>query len=478
MPWYKDHKWAVMGAVALGTFMGPLNSSVTNLALPYITDYFQSDINTVSWVMMSYLLVSSSLMLTYGRVGDLYGHRIVYLWGFIIFTVASVLSGLAGSIIQLIVYRGLQAVGAGMMMATVAAILTATFPAKERGKALGLNSMIVGLGLAAGPVLGGILVAAFGWRAVFLVNLPIGLVGILWAWKVLPVTTRRNPQRFDSAGAFTLFIALASLLLALSKGKEWGWSTGTIRGLFGLFVVAFIVFILIELKRESPMVDLNLFRNRLFSAANTSTLLNYIAQYSLVFLLPFYLERVRHLPPEQMGLLLTSFPVFYLLAAPFAGTLSDRFGSRPLTSIGMALTAGGLWGLSLLQADTALLQIGWRLALVGIGTGVFQSPNNSAIMSCVPPQRLGLASSMLASTRNIGMVLGVAISSTIFTNRVPGYLHQARAAGMPGSETVAFVGGLHDAYLVAALAAAVGIITSLIRGHRQVELHDGQSQPG
>ncbi len=455
-----DRKWMVLISLFLGTYIGPLNSSVTNIALPYIASYFDTTISNAGWVTMSFLLVATSLMLAYGRAGDIYGHRPVYLTGFIILIVASGLSGMAAALWQLVIFRGIQAVGAGMMMATVSAIVTETFPAAERGKALGLSSMTVAMGLATGPIIGGMLVAACGWRSVFLVNIPIGLIGFLWSWYSLPATSARKIQVFDTAGAITLFFALTSLLLFLSKGKQWGWTSGTGGLLLLSFLLMFSLFIIAERKSKAPMVDLNLFRDRLFSAANTSTFLNYIAQYSLVFLLPFYLERVRHMAPRDMGLLLTSFPLFYLIAAPISGAISDKVGTRIPAGLGMALTAAGLWGLSLLTPDTSFAYIALQLALIGIGTGTFQSPNNSAIMGCVPRSRLGLASSMLAGNRNLGMVMGVAISSAVFSSRYANFL----GGGQDKGDAVAFVWAVNSAFMVAALAATAGIITSLVAG--------------
>jgi len=462
----ENYKWWALAAIALGTFMGPLDGSIVNIALPSISSYFHAPLPLVEWVVMSYLLIISSLLLTYGRLGDMYGHKPVYLAGFVIFTLGSALCGFAPAIGFLIGARVLQAVGAGMMMAIGPAIVTSIFPPHLRGRALGLNGSVVASALAFGPTIGGFLLGQFGWRAIFFVNLPIGVIGTIWAARVLRRDRRLSRQRFDIPGAVTLFAGLMSLLLALSHGEEWGWRSPAIIISLVLAVVFLALFIRLELTGAEPMMDLRLFRIRLFAAANATSLLNFMAQFSITFLMPFYLEQVRRLDPAHAGLVLSAPPFLILFVAPLSGTLSDRIGSRLLSSLGMAITAAGMFWLSRVDVQTPYPIIIAGMFVFGLGTGLFQAPNNSAIMGSVPRNRLGVGSGTLASMRNIGMVLGIALSGAVFSGRLP--LHSAllRAQGYRGEALAAhaFVGALNDAYLVGAALAALGVITSLVRG--------------
>ncbi|MBE3584248.1 MAG: MFS transporter [Limnochordaceae bacterium] len=537
----RTQRWVILTALGIGTIMGPLDGSVVNIALPQIRLSFQVSLASVEWVSMIYLLVISSLLLTYGRVGDLYGHRPVYLAGFTVFTAGSLLCSLAPTLPSLLLFRAIQAIGAGMLMASGPAILTDVFPPLERGQALGINAMVVAVGLAAGPIVGGYLVDHLGWRSIFYVNLPIGLVGTWWAARVLPPvrpnpatptlssalptpavalepaqvssdgpggTTASEPSdglsatarpgigsavTFDPGGAISISVALGALLLAISYGGSWGWTSVPVLALFAGGVALLATFISIERRHPAALVDLDLFRNRLFSAANLSSLLNYLTQFIVTFLMPFYLQDLLGLSPSRAGELLIAYPLTVMLVAPFAGWLSDRLGSLHLAAAGMGVMAVAIFFLSQLNAAAAAGDIVWRLALFGLGTGLFQSPNNSAIMGSVPRPRLGQASGMLATMRNVGMVLGIAVSGATFSSRQAFHFRQLVLAGAhsagsaaaqhlgsgpaslatgPGSQIArqAFVLALHDTFLVAALLATLGMLTSLIRGQG----HPGQ----
>ncbi len=460
------YKWRVLATLAVGTFMAPLDGSVVNIVLPQISGYFHSDLASVEWVIMSYLVVISSLLLIYGRLGDMIGHKTVYVTGFVVFTLASALCGAAPTLLALIAFRVLQALGAGMMMAIGPAIIAATFPPNERGKALGLIGSTVASALAFGPTIGGVLSDYFGWRSVFYINLPIGLVAITATSLIIRKSVETKRQRFDFAGAGAIFFGQLALLLAFSHGQSWGWGSPTVVRLFCAAALLIAGFIFVEKRVPDPMVDLTLFNNKLFSMANLTALLNFMAQFSVVFLMPFYFEKVRHLDPSSAGVLLSASPLVILFVAPVSGYLSDRIGSRLLSSLGMGMIAMSLFLLSRLGVDTSLTQITLFLILMGLGVGLFQSPNNNAIMSSVPRHRLGIASGMLASMRNIGMVMGVATSGAIFQTTLPIHTAYFRAHGLTGSalEAAAFVGALKNSYWVAVALAVTGVFTSLSRG--------------
>lgn len=461
----KGTRW-ILATAAVGTFMAALDSSVVNLILPNLGAYFRTSLSTIEWTVMSYLLVISSLLLAYGRLGDLYGHKKIYLLGYGVFTAGSLLCGFAPTVLMLIIFRGVQAVGAGMLMAMGPAIVTDAVSPESRGKALSVSAVAVAVAATVGPVLGGFLADAFGWRSVFLINIPIGIAGLWLAARTIPVHRVEKAQSFDFIGAAMTFVALIAILLPLSLVEEFGWGNPWIVGslLFGLALAA--VFVLYEGRTAYPMFEMDLFRNRLFAMSNLAALLNYMAQFSIILLIPFYLQQLRGLSPEHAGLLYLPMPLMTMVVAPISGVLSDRMDSRYISSAGMAIIACGMWQLSNLKADSPFLLLIIGLVTIGLGSGLFQTPNNSAIMGSVPGTKRGIASGMLATMRNIGMVLGVAISGAIFTSHKDLLLKALHVKGLSGGalQQAAFVGALHLAYTVGALLAILGVIASLVRG--------------
>jgi EmrB/QacA subfamily drug resistance transporter len=456
----------ILAAVAVGTFMAALDSSVVNIALPSISSYFDAPLYIIEWVIMSYLLVISSLLLTYGRLGDMYGHKNIYIAGFIVFTAGSLLCGVAPTIALLIVFRAVQALGAGMLMSMGPAIVTDVTPAHKRGKALGITAIAVSVALTTGPVLGGFLTTNFGWQSIFYINLPIGIIGTLLAFRIIPDDSKREDIKFDIAGAAVVFLALMSLLVPLSYTEKYGWGNPYIMTALVSGALLLVLFVYIEKKTEHPMMDLGLFRSRLFTMSNISALINYMAQFSVTLLMPFYLQQVRGLPPSEAGFMLIPMPVTTMIVAPISGALSDRFDSRYISSTGMGLIAAGIFLLSRLSYGSPTSYIIMCLIITGLGSGLFQTPNNSAIMGSVPGNRRGIASGMLATMRNMGMVLGVAVSGALFSSRL-GYLESMMASrGITGLELTAgsFMGALSFTFTVAALLAAAAVLTSLAKG--------------
>jgi len=443
----------------LGSIMGPIDASIVNVVLPTITQAFSVSIATAQWVPMIYLLTISSLLLFYGRLGDILGYKRIYLAGLAGFIMASGLCGLAPGVQWLIAFRAIQGLAAGMMMAVPYAIITASFPAAERGKALGINAISISAGLAIGPTLGGVITALVGWRFVFLINLPIGIAGLVWGRRVIP-EQKRQPGTIDLPGVATAFIALLSLLLFVNRIQRVG-----LRGVTGIMalvaVVAGISFVLIERRVTHPLLNLSLFRNLTFSFANLSALLNFMSQYVLVFLTPFYLQRVLHYAPNNVGLIMTSFPLAVMVIAFFSGSLSDRIGTRPLACLGAGICALALYLMSNLPVSASSGDVVWRLALFGLGTGIFQSPNNSAVMGSAPRVHFGTASGILATMRNVGMVLGIATGGAVLYAVAPFDILQK--ATLESSEAAAFLAGLRYAYLAGAILTGVAAATSLVR---------------
>ncbi|MEA4845876.1 MAG: MFS transporter [Clostridiaceae bacterium] len=447
----------VVLAVVVGTFMSALDSSVVNIALPSISSYFDAPLYIIEWVVMAYLLVISSLLLTYGRLGDMYGHKNIYIMGFIIFTAGSLLCGMASSIDLLIAYRGIQALGAGMLMAMGPAIVTEVTPANKRGRALGTTAVAVSVALATGPVLGGFLTFNFGWQSIFYINIPIGIFGTFWAYKIIPPPLRREVQSFDAAGAAVVFLSLISLLVPLSYTEKYGWRNPYILASLAAGILMLFLFVYIERRVKNPMMDLDLFKVRLFTMSNISALINYMAQFFVTLLMPFYLQQLRGLSPSEAGFMIIPMPVTTTIIAPISGALSDRFDSRYISSAGMGFVSLGIFLLSRLRIDSPDSFIMISLIVTGLGIGLFQAPNNSAIMGCVPGNRRGIASSMLATMRNMGMVMGVAVSGALFSSRLK-YLE----AYEPWVES--FTGALSFTYTVASVLAAAAVLTSMMKG--------------
>jgi EmrB/QacA subfamily drug resistance transporter len=447
-----DRKWLVFIAIGTGSFMVALDGSVVNAILPVLRETFNSNVATIEWVVTIYLLVLSGLLLSFGRLGDLRGHRSLYILGFVAFVASSALCGLAWSAGMLIFFRGLQAIGGALLASNSPAIVTGNFPAEQRGRAFGLVSMMTYLGLTVGPSLGGWLTHAFGWRTVFYINVPVGLLALTLSLVFIPKDSpSESERRFDLPGALVFLAALTLLLLGLNKGAEWGWSSSSVLGLLAGALIFMAVFILIERRSPHPMLDLNLFRIPLFSTSTLGAVLNYICLFSITFLMPFYLIQGRGLNPAQAGLLLTVQPVMMAIAAPVSGAFSDRIGSRLPGMIGMGVLAAGLLLLSRLDADSGLWLAVLGLAVAGTGTGMFISPNTSALMGAAPRERQGIASGVLATARNFGMVLGIGLAAAIFTT------HLAL------NTTGAFYAGIDRGFLVAAGIAVLAVVVSAVK---------------
>ena len=445
----------VVAALGVAAFMAALGNSIVNAILPVIADSFGTDVSAVQWVVTVFLLVQSGLLLTFGRLGDLYGHKHVYLAGLVVLIVGSALCGVMPTTATLVAARVLQGVGASMAIASSPAILTQVFPPEQRGKALGIQATLVYLGLATGAPLGGWLTDLFGWRSVFYVNVPIGVLALVLGLRALQAdrpSERREP--FDLTGAAVYVFGLTALLLALNRGHAWGWTSVPILGSLALGVLLLAAFAAIERRVPSPMLDLGLFARRSFTAPVISALLNYGASIATTFLLPFALIQGRGLSPSQAGLVLTCQPIVMALTASFSGTLSDRVGSRVPATLGMVVLAVGLFVLSRLGVEAPAWSIAATLALVGLGVGLFTSPNNSALMGAVPAQRRGVASGVLSTARTLGMLLGIGLAGAVYATTL---------SVSSSQDPDAIVRAANVGLLVASGLALVGAFTSAIR---------------
>ncbi|HEX3016068.1 MAG TPA: MFS transporter [Desulfobacteria bacterium] len=454
-----SYRWFILANVSVGTFMSTLDASIVNVALPTIAAKMQTSLATLQWVITAYLLAISSLLPVFGRIADLIGRKRVYSMGFVVFTLGSVLCAFSQNIWFLVGMRVLQAFGASMLMSNSSAIVTSTFDPKERGRALGMIGSVVALGSLAGPALGGILIGLTGdWRWIFFINLPIGIIGYIAAWFILPSDkpTRGN-ESFDFGGATFFTLGMISLLLAVNNGEDWGWSSLPIIIGFILGVVLLALFFFTELKVKHPMIHLSLFRNRPFLIGNLSGLLQFTSMFGNNMLLPFYLQHVLNLGPTYVGLLMTSFPVVMAITAPISGLASDRIGPVALTTGGLVCSALGMFYLAHVGADTSPWLVLPGPLLMGLGSGLFNSPNNSSVMSSVPRNKLGVAGGINALVRNVGMVVGIAYSVSLF-EALGGVNNPAK-----GQQVATFISAYHTVMLTSMVIALIAAVISLNR---------------
>jgi EmrB/QacA subfamily drug resistance transporter len=452
-----SRKWYVMAAVAMSVFLATIDGSIVNVALPTLVRELNTDFPTVQWVVLAYLLTQATLLLSIGRLGDMIGKKRIYVAGFVVFTAGSVLCGLAPTVGWLIGFRILQAVGAAMMLALGVAIVTEAFPQQERGRALGIIGASVSVGVVVGPTLGGLLIDALSWHWIFFVNLPVGIVGTMMALRFVPEFRPGGRQKFDYVGALTLFISLLALMLGLTVGQQVGFLDPRIVVLFGVWAIFLPLFIFIELRVEQPMIDLRIFRNALLSVNLVTGFITFVAVAGVFILIPFYLENVLGYSTSRVGLLLAVVPIALGVTAPISGALSDKFGTRPITVIGLTSLVIGYGMMSTLSAETTTLGYILRLLPIGIGMGVFQSPNNSAIMGSARREQLGIVSGLLSITRTLGQVTGVAVSGAVWAALVAFYAGEALGGDTTTAALGAQVSGLQTTFLLWSGLVAIGL---------------------
>lgn len=448
-------KWYVMAAVAMGIFLATIDSSIVNIALPTLVRELNTDFATIQWVVLVYLLTIATLILSFGKLGDIIGKKTVYATGFVVFTLGSILCGLSATVSWLIFFRVVQAIGATMILALGMAIVTEAFPPRERGMALGISGSIVSVGIVLGPTLGGLIIDAWSWNWIFFVNIPVGIIGILMVLRFIPDIKPIGEQSFDLLGALALFISVLSFLLALTFGQGIGFINIRVLALFSLWALFLVLFVLIELRIEQPMIDLRLFKNKIFSISLITGFLTFFTISGTIILIPFYLENVLGYNTRQIGLLLAVVPIAMGIVAPIAGSLSDRFGSRPMAVIGLSILLVGYYGLSKLHIQTSTSEYLLRFLPIGLGMGIFSSPNNSTIMGIASRDRLGIVSGMLAVNRTLGQSTGIAVLGAIWASRVIAYSGLFVEGGATNAEPVYQVAGLGDTFTVAVVVILI-----------------------
>ena len=447
-------KEVVLLVATMASFLFPFMGSSVNIALPSIGKELSLDAITLSWIATAYILASATLLVPFGRIADIYGRKRIFTYGIFIFTVASLLSGIASSAAMLISFRVLQGIGSAMITGTGVAMLISVYPADETGKALGINVAATYAGLSLGPVLGGVLTQHFGWRSIFLINVPLGLVVIaVTLWKLKGDWAEARGEKFDFAGSIIYCLALVALVYGFTLLPAMLGVWLIVAGVIGLSA-----FVRWEMKTRSPVLDINLFRNsRVFAFSNLAALINYSATFAVAFLISLYLQYIKGFHPQGAGLILVAMPAVQAIFSPLAGRLSDRIEPRVLASAGMALTTAGLVLFIFLNGETPLEFIIVSLLLIGFGFALFSSPNTNAVMSSAPKRAYGVASATLATMRQVGMVLSMTIAMLMFA------LYIGRVQITPEHYPF-FLESMKTSFIIFAVLCFGGIFASLARG--------------
>ncbi|HUA45965.1 MAG TPA: MFS transporter [Solirubrobacteraceae bacterium] len=464
---HDSYKWWALSCTSLGMLLATINSGTLIIALPDLERSLHTSLLELVWVILVYMIASTVLVLSAGRLSDQFGRKQAYIGGFILFALASLGAGFAGNGTQLILWRIVQGVGGSFLFANAAAIVTDAFPREQLGLAMGTNTMVAAVGLVIGPVLGGALVA-ISWHWVFWFNVPFGLAGSLWAWMVLhEITGRSEDTSFDALGTITFLIGLTGLVYGISKGGISGWdSPGVIGGLIAAAVLL-PAFVLIEHRSRAPMLDLSIFKNRLFSAASAAAFTNGLARFALMFVFVFYFQGVQGDSPILAGIKLAPLALGMLIASPLAGIWADRRGSRGLAVLGMLVQAVGLALMTTLGRDTPYIASGAYMMIVGIGSGMFNSPNTAAMMGTVPAHRRGIAAGARVLVQNTGAVISIAFVLAVVTSSVPKNVLFAVFSGLANhitnAQLVPFMSNMHTALWCLAAISLVGAAISAAR---------------
>ncbi len=457
--------------VCVGQFIVGLDQRALLVALPTLTQTFKTSLSTIQWVLLIYDLLLIGTVITVGRLGDLFGRRRFYSCGFLVFVLSSALCGAAQSAWQIILFRGMQAIGGAMISANGRAVASIALPASERGKAMGFASMAFHIGFLTGPTLGGFLIDSIGWRWIFYLNLPVGLWGAYLAWTLLEESKETvKGITVDLPGAILLMLTCTLLIYGMNQLPHVGWDSPLVTWMLALAAVALVLFVIVELKSPMPILSFSLFHNRLFSASILSLFFITSTQSAISFLMPFYLQNILLFSPTQMGWIIIANSVVIVMVAPVAGWLSDRMGSRLLCSVGSALIVAGQFFIASLGADSSVPRIIFPLVLTGFGWAIFNSPNQSAILGSVPRDKVGTASGMNTTTARTGGAMGVALSTTLFT-------YGLAAAGMTraqieapqswGSAPEIFVHSFNHTVHIVNLFTLLSVLFSAVRGQRQ-----------
>ncbi len=463
-----DHyKWWALSCTSLGMLLATINSGTLIIALPNLERSLHTSLLELVWVILVYMIASTVLVLTAGRLSDQYGRKKAYVGGFLLFAAASLGAGFSGSGTELILWRILQGVGGAFLFANSAAIVTDAFPKEQLGLAMGTNTMVAAVGLVIGPVLGGALVA-ISWHWVFWFNVPFAIAGSVWGAFILHEVTGRSEDRsFDVLGTITFLIGLTGLVYGISKGGIESWSSTPVIGSLVLAAVFLPAFVLVERRHKAPMLDLSIFRSRLFATASGAAFANGLSRFALMFVFVFYFQGVQGNSPILAGVKLAPLAVGMLIASPLAGVWADRRGSRTLAVLGMLVTAVGLALMTMLGRQTSYVWPCLYMFTVGVGSGMFNSPNTAAMMGTVAPHRRGIAAGARVLVQNTGAVISIAFVLAVVTSAVPKKVLFAVFSGVADHISTAqltpFITNMHTALWCLAAVSLIGAAISAAR---------------
>jgi EmrB/QacA subfamily drug resistance transporter len=464
---HEHYKWWALSCTSLGMLLATINSGTLIIALPDLEQALNTSILSLVWVILAYMISSTVLVLFAGRLSDLFGRKQAYVLGFVLFGLASLGAGFSANGTELIVWRIFQGIGGAFLFANAGAIVTDAFPKEQLGLAMGTNTMVAAVGLVIGPVLGGALVA-ISWHWVFWFNVPFTLVGSLWAVAILRELAKPDSVRgYDVPGVITFVAGLTGFVYGLSRAGLSGWGDPlTLAGL-AVGLVLLPVFVVIERSHRAPMLDLSLFRNRLFSAATAAAFINGLSRFALLFLFVFYFQGVKGEDPITAGIQLAPMAIGMLIASPLAGIWADRRGSRTLAASGMLLGAVALAGMTTLGVHTPYVWSALWLFVVGVASGMFNSPNTAAMMGTVPVYRRGIAAGARTMLQNTGAVISIAFVLAIVTSSVPKEtlfkIFSGVTTGLSDATLEPFVANMHEALWVLAATSVIGAFVSLLR---------------
>ncbi len=461
----ENRKWWTLGAVAFGLFMIMLDNTIVNVALPSIQSDLHIGISELEWVFNGYALTFGVLMLTGGKLADMLGRRRIFIVGLLIFTVASLFCGLATSSGWLIGARVVQGVGSALMNPATLSIVTATFPPRQRGMAIGIWAGVAAMALAIGPLAGGLITEHLGWNWIFFINVPVGILAIIVTRLVVDESRDTSAdQRLDLPGLLSSGIGLFALTYGLIEANNFGWTSARILALFAVAVIGLVVFVLLELRQRSPMLDLSLFKNGTFAGANSVMLLIGLAMFGVFFYNSLFIQNILGYSAVETGATFLPMTILIILVAPFAGKYSDRVGSRWLMGGGMVLLAASLFIFSRLDASSDFWDLLPGLIVGGLGMALTMTPTTSAAMGSVPADKAGVGSAVLNSMRQVGGALGIAVIGAIIAESV-------NAAPGTSASAAQFVTGYQHALTVAALIALAGAVLSVttVRKYRHAE---------
>ena len=464
---HEHYKWWALSCTSLGMLLAATNSGTLIIALPDLERSLHTSLLALVWVILAYLIAATVLVLMAGRLSDLFGRKRAYVAGFLMFAFASLGAGFAPNGDVLILWRILQGISSSFLFANAAALVTDAFPKEQLGLAMGANTMVAAVGLVLGPVLGGALVA-ISWHWVFWFNVPIALAGAAWGALVLRELAKPDTQRgYDVLGTITFVIGLTGLVLGVSRGGLSGWHDPVVIAGLAAAAVLLPLWVLIESRSRAPMLDLKIFRNRLFAAASAASFINGLARFALMFLFVFYFQGAQGNSPIEAGIKLIPLALGMLIASPLAGMYADRHGSRTLAALGMLVSAAGLAGMTTLEVGSPYWQSALLLLTVGVGSGMFNSPNTAAMMGTVPANRRGIAAGARTLLQNTGAVLSIAFVLAIVTSAVPKAtlfaVFSGLAHGLSAAKLEPFIANMHVALWALSAVSLIGAGVCLLR---------------